>query len=190
MEAFLLKHPITLENKNDDEMSIETAEWDRFSWHAFSLIALEFHPVILDTALSSPYFLRFDPLRNSFEETEIYRALSMLREEIRRFNESNTSEVISIIYEHSPRHRYTRNSFIEVDTKKLAALIHLMDRWVNIIELCTAIHASLEGQEFVMPPLRSRSPVQGMTKQIEAEHPTIEETLWFLRREYRNPDLA
>ena len=118
LEAFVLKYPITLENKNDEQKEIEAVDWDRLSWYPVHLIALALHPVILDTAITSPGFLDFDVKRNSFKETELYRALYMLREEIRRFNESNTPEVLNLVFEHSKRNRVTRGSSVAVDTTK------------------------------------------------------------------------
>jgi hypothetical protein len=50
--------------------------------------------------------------------------------------------------------------------QKLAGLLHLYDRWINIIELCIAIYRHLDGKPFVEPSLRSRSPVEGLTRPI------------------------
>ena len=59
-------------------------------------------------------------------------------------------------------------------------LLHLFDRCINIIELCIAIYRHLDGKPFVEPSLRSRSPVEGMAERIEAESPTIDETIAFI----------
>ena len=48
--------------------------------------------------------------------------------------------------------------YIEVESLKLLVLLHSIDRWSNIIDLCRAIIVHLEGQPFVMPQLRPQSP--------------------------------
>jgi hypothetical protein len=63
---------------------------------------------------------------------------------------------------------------------KLTGLLHLYDRWINIIELCTAICLHLDGTPFVAPSLRSRSPVRGLDKQFEREFPTVNEAIAFI----------
>jgi len=107
IERFLGKHPLTVENKKDEFLSIDTEAWDGLAWYAFHLIALKFHPMILDTAIVSPFFLRFDLALNAFEETPVHRALVTLREEIRRFNEANVSETLVVIYENTPSLHYS-----------------------------------------------------------------------------------
>jgi hypothetical protein len=58
---------------------------------------------------------------------------------------------------------------------KLCGLLHLYDRWINIIELCVAIYGHLDGKPFVEPLLRSRSPVRGMEEAYDQERPTADE---------------
>ena len=41
---------------------------------------------------------------------------------------------------------------------KLLVLLHSLDRWSNITDLCRAIIVHLEGKPFVMPKLRPQSP--------------------------------
>lgn len=177
IERFLGKHPLTVENKKDKFMSIDTGAWDDLAWYSFHLIALKFHPMILDTAIVSPSFLRFDPSLDAFEETPVHRALVKLREEIRRFNEANSSETMLVIYENTPRQRGFRDGSIEVEPIKLSGLLYLFDRWLNITELCMAIHRYLDGRPFVEPSLRSRTPVRGFEVEIDQEIPSVDEIL-------------
>ncbi len=177
IKRFLEKHPLTVENKEDEFLTIDAEDWDALIWFAFHLIALKFHPMILDTAIVSPFFLQFDRTLNAFEETPVHRALVTLREEIRRFNEANTAETLAVVYENTPRQRGFRDGSIEVEPVKLSALLHLFDRWLNITELCIAIHRYLDGRPFVGPSLRSRSPVRGFEERIEQGFPSVDETL-------------
>jgi hypothetical protein len=41
---------------------------------------------------------------------------------------------------------------------KLLVLLHSIDRWSNIVDLCRAIIIHLQGQPFSMPQLRPQSP--------------------------------
>jgi hypothetical protein len=100
-----------------------------------------------------------------------------LREEIRRFNEANTPESLAFVYENTPRQRGFRDGSIEVEPVKLSGLLHLFDRWLNITELCIAIHRYFDGRPFVEPSLRSRSPVRGLEEKFEQEFPSIDEIL-------------
>jgi hypothetical protein len=58
---------------------------------------------------------------------------------------------------------------------KLAALLHLLDRWSNVIELSRSLLRHLDGQQFQMPSLRPDSPIQDMQAQLEEERPTAAE---------------
>jgi hypothetical protein len=180
VEAFLQKFPLTIENRGADYLDIDTAAWDGLTWYAFHIIAIKLHPMILDTAIVSPFFLRFNPALNGFEEPPFHRAIVALQDQIRRFNDSNTSETLSVLYEHSPKQRGYRKGTVMVEPKKIAMLLHLFDRWINIIELCIAIYRYLDGKPFVEPSLRSRSPVEGMADAMEAESPTVDETIAFI----------
>lgn len=180
VEDFLRKYPLTMENKGDNYFEIDTDNWDRLSWYAPHILAVKFHPIIVDTAIVSPYFLRFNPTLNAFEETPFHRAISSFREEVQRFNESNNSESMAVVFEHTPRQRGYRDGSVSVEPIKLTGLLHLYDRWINIIELGIAIYRHLEGRPFIEPKLRSRSPVQGMDQQFEQEFPTLDEAIAFI----------
>jgi hypothetical protein len=180
VEAFLQKYPLTMENKGAESFEIDTASWDNLTWYAPHLIAVKFHPIILENAIASPFFLRFNSTVNTFEETPFHKAVASLREEVRRFNESNSSETLAVIFEHSPKRRGYRGGNVSVEPLKLMGLLHLYDRWINIIELAKAIYRHLDGQPFVEPKLRSRSPVYGMEEALELEFPTVQETIQFI----------
>jgi hypothetical protein len=180
VEEFLRKYPLTIKNKGDAFFEIDTSAWDTLTWYAPHLIAVQFHPMILESAIISPFFLRFNPTSNAFEETPFHLAISSLREELRRFNESNNSENLVLVFEHTPRQRGYRDGSVAVEPAKLTGLLHLYDRWINIIELGIAIYRHLDGKPFVEPSLRPRSPVLGMDKEFDREIPTVNETIAFI----------
>ena len=183
-EDFRKKHPINLENRDEEFMFIPAADWDRMTWFSYHLIAAQFYPMILDAAIVAPHFLQFNMDTGAFEETPFHNALTKLRSEIRRFNECNTTETIVVVYEHSPKNRLNRHDAIAVEPQKLAGLLHLYDRWTNIIDLCVAIYRHLDGKPYVEPSLRSRSPVEGMAEKIESEFPTADETVMFVNWDF------
>lgn len=180
IESFHEKHPLTLNNKGDEETSISTKRWDAISMFSIHLLARKLHPVVLPHILSSPTFLRFDLHSNSYVETEVYEALVRLQDEIRRFNLANTTENLAIIFEHTPRTRPLRSEWITVNTVKLAGLLHLLDRWSNVLDLSSAIVQHLEGKPFTLPTLRSDTPIQGMQQMLDDERPSEEDISSFI----------
>ena len=138
-------------------------------------MGLQLHPVVLDRAVSLPTFLTFELESDSYQETPVYEALLQLQDEVRRLKRANTTEAMSIVYEHSPRSQPRRGQTISIDTMKLAMFLHLMDRWANVIELSRAILRHLDGAPFVGPTLRPSSPIHGMEEQLNDQRITRDE---------------
>lgn len=175
IDQFHEKNPITLEGKLNEYTNVAIAQWDSISIFAFHLLARQLHPVILPQVLSQATFLEFDLASNSFKETPVYEALLYLQDEIRRFNFANTSENLSIIVNHAPKYRGRQISWIQIKTVELASLLHLLDRWSNVLELSTSILRYLEGGILTTTGLRPDSPVQGMQQQLDDEKLTENE---------------
>ncbi len=180
IDRFHEECPITLEGKKNEFTSVATKHWDVISTLAIHLLARQFHPVVLPQVLSRATFLEFDLASNSYKETLVYEALLRLQEEIRRFTYSNTAENLSIVFEHTPRRRARQSARIEIETVKLAGLLHLLDRWSNILDLSTSILHHLDGAPFKMPDLRPDTPVQGMQQLLDDEKPTDQDINRFL----------
>jgi len=180
IDRFHAEHPITLDGKEDEFTTVGAKRWDMISMFAMHLLARQLHPVVLPQVLSRPTFLEFDLASSSYKETPVHEALARLQEEIRRFNDSNTSENLSPIFEHSPRRRSSRAEPVEIETMKLAGLLHLLDRWSNVLDLSAAILRHLDGGPFVLPNLRPDTPVQGMQEMLDAERPSEHDISSFL----------
>lgn len=180
IDRFHEEHPITLEGKKDEFTTVSTKRWDSLSLLSFHLLARQLHPVVLPQVLSRATFLEFDFATDSYRETPVYEALLRLQDEIRRFNYSNTSKNLSVVFNHSARTRLTRTEQIEIETVELAGLLHLLDRWSNVLELSTSILKHLEGESFEMPSLRPDTPVQGMQEMLEDERPTEQDINLFI----------
>jgi hypothetical protein len=180
IDRFHAEHPITLEGKHDEFTSVSTKRWDPIATFAIHLLAQSFHPVVLPQVLSMATFLEFEVASNSYRETLVYETLLRLQEEIRRFTYSNTTETLAVIFQHTPRTRLRESSEIDIETNKLAGLLHVLDRWSNIIDLSISVLRHLDGEPFEMPDLRPDSPVQGMQQMIDDERPTDQDIDGFL----------
>lgn len=181
IERFHAEHPITMEGKRNEVTKVSTKRWGELSFIAMHLLARQIHPVVLPQILSRPTFLEFDLQTSSYTETPTYEALLRLQDEIRRFNFSNTSENLAVVFKHSPRARGHGGEWIGIETTELAGLLHLLDRWSNVLDLATAILTHLDGATFVAPVLRPDSPIQGMQEMLDEERITEEEINAFLR---------
>ncbi|MGM3273755.1 DUF4062 domain-containing protein [Ralstonia sp. 24A2] len=172
IDRFHEAHPITLEGRANDFTTVSAKRWDMISTFSIHLLGRTLHPVVLPQVLSRPTFLEFDLATNSYRETPVQDALVHLQEEIRRFNQANTSENLAVIFQHTPRNRTNRADNIEIETVKLAGLLHLLDRWSNVLDLSASVLKHLDGEPFVLPNLRPDTPVQGMQSALDAERAT------------------
>jgi hypothetical protein len=175
IDRFHQESPIALDGRKDAVKTVSTRTWDSMSSLSISLIGLQLHPVVLDRAVSLPTFLAFDLGTDSYQETPVYEALLQLQDEIRRLKRANTTEVMSLVYEHSPKTQPHRGETIDIDTMKLAMFLHLMDRWANVIELSRAILRHLDGAPYSTPNLRPSSPIDGMEAQLNDQRVTKDE---------------
>ncbi|HDR2351946.1 MAG: DUF4062 domain-containing protein [Enterobacter asburiae] len=180
VRSFHREHRLTFEGCNNERSVIISKYWKRISMFGFHLLSAQFQTQIVDRALETSYFLYFDHHVNAFVETPIYEALFKLQIEMRSLKRANTADVLSVILDNSPVRRGDTGDTIDIETIKLVPFLHLMDRWTNIVLLSQAIFKHLDGEEFVMPPLRPRSPIADMNEMIAAESPSDEDVFEFL----------
>jgi hypothetical protein len=169
IELFHQQHPITMVNKYDEYTTVSVQRWDKLATLGMHLLDRKLHPIVLPQILARATFLEYDLQSNAYVETPVHSALLKLQSEIRKYNRSSTNENLSLIFLGAPRDRPRGAMSVELETIKLVSLLHLFDRWLNIIELSKAIVRHLEGAAFVMPALRHDSPVQGMQAELDAE---------------------
>ena len=155
-------------------------EWRLTSSLAISLLGVNISAQVLDRAIESPYFLKFNLQLNQYEEEPLYNAIYLLRKEIRTFNNTDKSEVLAVVFEYSPKNVGSNVENISIETIKLVKFIQLMDQWANIIQLSASILRHLQGSPFVMPLIISGSPILGMDEQIDKERVTDEDVELFL----------
>lgn len=180
IDRFHDENPITLEGKKKEFTTVSTKRWDVISTFSIHLIARQLHPVVLPQVLSRATFLDFDLASNSYKETPVYEALLRLQDEIRRFTYSNTTGNLAVVFKYTPRTRCTHSDRIQVETVELAGLLHLLDRWSNILDLSTSILRHLDGEPFEMPNLRPDTPVQDMQQMLEDEKPNDQDVDGFV----------
>ena len=180
IDRFHDENPITLAGKKDEFTAVSTKRWDAISTFSIHLLGRQLHPVVLPQVLSRATFLDFDLASNSYRETPVYEALLRLQDEIRRFTYSNTTENLSVVFKYTPRARLTNSDRIQIETVALAGLLHLLDRWSNILDLSASILRYLDGEPFEMPNLRPDTPVQGMQQMLEDERPNEQDVDGFV----------
>lgn len=146
------------------------------------LLARKLNVIVLPQVISQSTFLDFDVATNSYKETDVYEALLLLHDQIRRFNDSNTTEILTVVFRHAPLNRSAGTESINIKTVELASLLHLLDRWSNVIDLSSSIIRHLDGSIFEMPKLRPDSPVQGMQAELDREKPTTDEINEYIKK--------
>lgn len=182
---FHKEHEITTDFRKYKYITVSTAHWDRLSFLAIHLLGLRLHPVILPQALTSPVFLEYNLDADTYKETPVYEALFLLQDEVRKVNLSNTNETMSVVFEHTPIRLSRKSQTIEIATMKLFPLLHLMDRWANVIQLSGSLLHYIDTGIFHKPRLRPISPIIGMAEEIENEVPTDVEIDNFLLKYQR-----
>lgn len=184
IELFHKEHKLTLESKDEEYITVDIKRWNLISALSINLLGMTLHPTILSQALSSMVFLTFDSVSGLCKEEPVYEALYLLQEELRRFQRANTTEVLKVVFANSAAHRDTGLKSIDIETIKLVGLIHVFDRWINIIELSKSIIKYLDDGTFSMPRLRDRSPIPDMNLELQAETVTIDEVQNFIKEGY------
>lgn len=174
------EHEITKDILTGGWVTINTRRWDMLSSFSISLLGLSLTPMILPYVLSSPVFLAFNGDTNAFEEQPIYTTLQMLHEEIQLLTRGNNSENLAIVFEHTPRRRDPGDVEVHLDSTKFLTLLHVLQRWSNVIEISRSVIRFLEGHELVVPDLFDKSPILEMNQDLAAEMPTDEELLEFV----------
>ena len=180
IEKFHEEHPITLQGKKHEFTRVSAKRWDGICFVAMHLLARQFHPTVIQQVLARPTFLEFDFQTAAYKETPIYEALLRLQNEIRRFNSCNSSENLTVVFNHARINRANKTDDVDVETIRLGGLLHLLDRWLNILELSKSIMNCLDGATFALPQLRPDTPIQGMQVQLDAERPSEQDVEAFI----------
>jgi len=160
---------VTCEQR-DGRLELDGPDFDRFSTILYNAMGIRnIDMVVIADALTSSLFLRFDAATGAYVQTDAYRGLALLVDEIRLFNRLNTIETMDIVVKTSPKSRGGKDVNVVVTAQEMALLHSFALRWINIISLCRALILHLEGHAFDMPMLMPFSPVKGLNDAIDAE---------------------
>lgn len=181
LRKFHYKHKLTLNSRDNRCFPVATKRWDILCTLAVALLGLDIKAQMLSVALSSAVFLDFDPTAGRFVSTEIYWSLAQLQEELYKLRKGATPENLAVIFEHTPKRRPRGVTSVDVDTRKLVGLLHVMERWSNVIELSKAICHHLAGGQLHIPELFGRSPIEGMDEQLKIETVSASEVDAFIK---------
>jgi len=100
--------------------------------------------------------MEYDQVTGEMKELPVQEALLKLLIELKNFSMKDTPDVPKLLLNDIPRR--DEPEYIKVESMKLMVLLHSIDRWSNIVDLCRTIIVHLEGQPFIMPKLRPQSP--------------------------------
>jgi hypothetical protein len=177
---FAARYTLSADTKASPLTSVSSSDWSKILMLAVYVSRMSFHPTALETALNSTAFLEFDTATGLLQETPVLRGLYVLEKEIRTFMAANTPSVLSVIFQRRAADHSGGERPVPIPTLELATLLHLLDRWVNITNLCAATLRFLTGDPFLMPTMRPRSPFSGMDAEIEREQVTVDEVRDFV----------
>ena len=136
-----------------------------------------FFPQILPEAVRSSAFMVYDAVSGEMKELPVHDALLKLLIELKNFGMKDTPDIPKLILDGFPMRE--QPEYIEVENMKLMVLLHSIDRWSNIVDLCRAIIVHLDGEAFVMPKLRPQSPFYA-DGELDEEIATLDQVDEFL----------
>ncbi|WP_181002443.1 DUF4062 domain-containing protein [Pectobacterium odoriferum] len=166
---FYAEHEITLDTKNQSTTFVNAKRWRRLSTLGIQLLGIKLQTRVLEHCLRTSTFVDYDPLAGRATSTPTQNDLLNLAREIESFHLANKSDTLEVIFELSPKNGYADEQPIPVNTVKLLALMHLYDRWINVIKLSSSLVNYLSGSTYSSPSLRPRSPIPDMNAQLDAE---------------------
>jgi hypothetical protein len=148
-----LPEPLSLENTKS---VVRTECYRQLQSFWIHVMQVKFFPHILTEAVRSSAFMAYDPVGGDLKELPVHEALLKLLHEIQNFSGKDSPDIPQLLLGDGSKKREPMH--MEVDSMRLAMLLHSIDRWSNIIDLCRAVIVHLDGQPFVMPKLRPQSP--------------------------------
>ncbi|PHS79138.1 MAG: hypothetical protein COB59_03570 [Rhodospirillaceae bacterium] len=179
VKNFSIACPINVEDRLNQSIRVPIKEWDSLTTMMLQLLGKKFRSTIIQDALSSTIFIEFNSSNGAYEEAPAFRGLYLLTEEIERLNSLNTTDNLAPIFEHSPKWRREGITNLDIDITQITMLLSLTYRWINVIDLASALIKHLNGQKFEMPDMMPFSPIIGMDDAILEETVSQEEAMVF-----------
>jgi hypothetical protein len=172
IEKFSQNYPVVAESL-ERSITVARDDFERFVHVLFHVSGGQLHLQVTEKILLSDVLLRFDPDAGVFQETPIYVALVMLRQEIQTYlrsqSKSNPStEAIQAI------NRAGKGRPVTLPLMTFVSLRHVVDRAANIVLLAKAAVRHLDGAPFEMPLLLPASPFSDQVEQLDKERVTLD----------------
>ena len=180
IQRFSMAAQITAELHESSKVRVPAKEWDQFCVLIIHLLGVRLNALFLESALRSPLLLDFDGQEGTYRETEAYKLLGALMDEVRSFNSANSAETLSLILSLTPRSHPPKPAEVTLNAMRLSRLIFLSYRWANIVELASALLHILDGKANHPLALLPFSPIAGMDEQIIKERVRREDVAAFL----------
>ncbi|HEV7281975.1 MAG TPA: DUF4062 domain-containing protein [Pirellulaceae bacterium] len=149
-----LTKPLSLDQATT---AVNTQQYRRMVSLWMHVMQTKFAPQILSEAVRSSAFMEYDRVSGEMREMPVHDALLKLLMEIQGFGLKDSSDLLKLVLKGFPRSDQPQTTV--VNSMHLFMLLHSIDRWSNIIDLCRSIVVFLEGGRFVVPNLRPRSPM-------------------------------
>jgi hypothetical protein len=172
IETFAQDYPLVAKQL-EGSMTVARPAFERFFHVLLHVTGEQLHSQVTDKILLSDVLLEFDPGSGAFRETPLYRALVMLRQEIRAYMQSQSGSNTSIEAVKALT-KAGKGRPVTLPLHTLVSLRHVGDRAANIVLLATAAVRHLDGAPFKMPLLRPTSPFSDQLEQLEKERVTID----------------
>jgi hypothetical protein len=162
-------------------ITIKRPDFEKMFVVLMPLSRLRLHVNVIDKILSSDVLLKFDPNSGTFQESESYQALMILRNEVRSFMRNQEGSSLIGLMSKS----LSNTGVGQPVTIKIADLLiirSVADRSFNIVSLATALVRHMSGSSFEMPQLRPKTPFVDQIEGLEAERVSMEDALRFMTK--------
>lgn len=180
-ERFMNEFPIPI-----DVLDIHsTMDIPHERWGGFIVSCLGFHSNnlasrVLESALTSSLFLKYNKLTHTYDQTGAHSALYKLVKEVSLLNRINEQGRQKALFENvkpisQDSKMRTMSSYVMADLYSTAK------RAINILRLSKALYEHLEGKDFQAPTLHALTPISAMEKEFENETVSSEEVLKYFK---------
>lgn len=182
VQRFHQAHEFPTWPRSGERTRVDTKAFDQLCSLSMHALGMHHHPVILHKALESSVFLAVDSTTSKVRQEPVYVGLMQLADEVRALEKARKGDPFNIVFENSPRARPLRGETIDVDSNALVVLLHVLDRWCNVLEIAKAVLRHLDGGPYMHPTLRPRSPIKDESVQLGLEGADEDDVDRFLAR--------
>lgn len=152
--------------------------WNSLATLTTFTASVEAKAEVFEPFLASPLLLQYEPIESSFRPTRAYELLARLIDQIRRFTTSKAH------FDYAKFFAYGANRHedsVTLPTILVADAVHMLLRWVEMMDVAKALAQMLEGQQVQIPKPMPRSPfVDQEEDQLAKEAVTLDQVKQYL----------